>query len=82
MLLKNNVWRQFPGLATATCIFVSYVAFDKLIPSFGGGGHHGHDDHGAGHGDHGAAAPKVRHVLLAPAAPASARTGARPGQRT
>lgn len=54
MLLKNNVWRQFPGLGTAACIFAAYVVADTVIPEFGGGhghGDHGHGDHG--HGDHG-----------------------------
>ena len=88
MLLKNNVWRQFPGLATAGAIFGAYVVLDQLIPSFGGSSHgHGHDDHGAGHGDHGAEAKKVRRapapLLPAPApAPAHACTGASTGQRT
>jgi hypothetical protein len=52
MLLKNNVWRQFPGLATATAVFAAYVVADKIIPEFGGG--HGHGDHGhGGHDAHG-----------------------------
>ena len=52
MLLKNNVWRQFPGLGTASAIFAAYVVIDAIVPSFGGGhGDHGHGDHG--HGDHG-----------------------------
>ena len=52
MLLKNNVWRQFPGLGTASAIFAAYVVIDAIVPSFGGGhADHGHGDHG--HGDHG-----------------------------
>ena len=46
MLMKNNVWRQFPGLGTAACLFAAYVVWDKIIPEFGGG--HGHADHGHG----------------------------------
>ena len=63
MLLKNNVWRQFPGLGTASAIFAAYVVIDAIVPSFGGGhADHGHGDHG--HGDHGHGDHGVRPLLL------------------
>jgi len=48
LLLRNNVWRQLPGLGGAACIFASYVMWDTLIPR--PHADHGHGEHGGAHG--------------------------------